>query len=65
MRLKRLSVRRDVQADYRRVFGEEPGPIITLAVMADTDNTRTRTRSVFGPVSLSGHLGGNEVAKKE
>ncbi len=57
--------RRDVQADYRRVFGEEPGPIITLAVMTDTDNTRTRTRSVFGPVSLSSHAGDNEVAKKE
>lgn len=43
---------RDVHADYRQVFNEEPGPILGLALMSDADNTRGHTRAVFGPVSL-------------
>jgi hypothetical protein len=43
---------RDVQADFRQVFGEEPGPIIDLAIMSDSDNTRGHARAVFGPVTL-------------
>jgi hypothetical protein len=43
---------RDIHADYRRVFGEEPGPVVGMAIMTDTDNTRTQTRGVFGPVTL-------------
>lgn len=44
--------RRDVHADFRLVFGEEPGPLAGLAIMTDTDNTRTQTRGVFGPVRV-------------
>jgi hypothetical protein len=44
--------RRDVHADFRQVFGEEPGPLAGLAIMTDTDNTRTQTRGVFGPVRV-------------
>lgn len=33
------SVRRDVAADYRRAYGAEPGPVLGVAVMTDTDNT--------------------------
>lgn len=43
---------RDVRADFERVFGEAPGPIVGLALMTDTDNTRTSARTVYGPVSL-------------
>lgn len=43
---------RDIHADYRRVFDEEPGPVVGMAIMTDTDNTRTHTRGVFGPVTL-------------
>lgn len=45
--------RRDIHADYRHAFGEEPGPVAGLAIMTDTDNTRTQVTGVFGPVSLS------------
>ena len=45
--------RRDVHADFRLVFGEEPGPLAGLAIMTDTDNTRTQTRGVFGPVKVA------------
>lgn len=47
-----VSHRRDVQADFRRAFGEAPGPIVGLALMTDTDNTGTGTRAVYGPVRL-------------
>lgn len=33
------SVRRNVAEDYRRAFGAEPGPVLGVAVMTDTDNT--------------------------
>jgi hypothetical protein len=33
------SVRRNVAADYRRAYGAEPGPVLGVAVMTDTDNT--------------------------
>jgi hypothetical protein len=32
------SERRDVRADYRRIFGEDPGTVDAVAVMTDTDN---------------------------
>lgn len=42
--------RRDVVADFRKAFGEDPGPLQAVAVMTDTDNTRTRARAWYGPV---------------
>jgi hypothetical protein len=43
---------RDVRADYERAFGEPPGALIGVAIMTDTDNTRSRARAWYGPVSL-------------
>lgn len=34
-----ISEERDVAADYRRIFGEEPPPAGAVAIMTDTDNT--------------------------
>ena len=33
------SVRRNVAADYRRAYGAEPGAVLSVSVMSDTDNT--------------------------
>jgi hypothetical protein len=33
------SVRRNVAEDYRHAYGAEPGPVLGVAVMTDTDNT--------------------------
>jgi hypothetical protein len=44
--------RRDVAADFRCAFGEEPGPLVAIAVMTDSDNTRSRSRAWYGPVTL-------------
>ena len=41
---------RDIVADYRRAFGAEPGALISVALMTDTDNTQTRAEAWYGPV---------------
>lgn len=44
--------RRDLAADFRLAFGEEPGVLTSIAVMTDSDNTRSRARSWYGQVQL-------------
>ncbi|MCW5655666.1 DUF3047 domain-containing protein [Hydrogenophaga sp.] len=43
---------RDVRADFRRAFGEKPGPLRQIALMTDTDNTRSSLTAWYGPLSL-------------
>lgn len=35
------SLRRNIVEDYQRAYGAEPGPLLGVAVMTDTDNTGT------------------------
>jgi hypothetical protein len=44
--------RRDLAADFRRAFGEAPGPLRSVALMTDSDNTRAEARTWYGPVVL-------------
>jgi Protein of unknown function (DUF3047) len=44
---------RDVYADYKRAFNEEPTRISGIAIMVDTDNTGETASSRFGDISLS------------
>lgn len=44
--------RRDVRADFIKAFGEEPGPLVAVALMTDTDNTSSRLRAWYGPLTL-------------
>jgi hypothetical protein len=46
--------RRDLVADFRRAFGEDPGPLQSIAVMTDTDNTGTSARAWYGEITLHG-----------
>jgi len=39
-------------ADFRRAFGEEPGPIIGVGIMTDTDNTGEQARAWYGDITL-------------
>jgi hypothetical protein len=48
---------RDIAADYRLVFGEEPGALVAVAFMTDSDNTRTRAQAWYGPVRILDHAG--------
>jgi len=48
-----LEERRDVLADYRRLFGEEPGKIGAIAIMTDTDNTGQTAQAWYNDISFS------------
>ncbi len=47
-----LDYERPVRADYLKAFGEEPGALISISIMTDTDNTESTARAWYGPVSL-------------
>lgn len=51
-----MDYERDIRADFERVFGEPPGALRGVAIMTDTDNTRTLARAWYGPVKLSSDL---------
>ncbi|MDP1899173.1 MAG: DUF3047 domain-containing protein [Rubrivivax sp.] len=44
--------RRDLAADFLLAFGEAPGALTSIAVMTDSDNTRSNATSWYGPVAL-------------
>ena len=44
---------RDVQADFHQVFGEASGGLLSLALMSDTDNTRSKATVWFGGLQLT------------
>lgn len=43
---------RDVRADFRQAFGEEPGPLRLVGLMTDTDNTESALTAWYGALSL-------------
>ncbi len=47
------SERRNLVADYRAAFGEEPPNISGIAIMTDTDNTGGSATAYFGDIRLS------------
>jgi Protein of unknown function (DUF3047) len=44
--------RRNVVADYRRAFGEDPGDIVSVGVMTDSDSERHPAHGYYGDISL-------------
>jgi len=46
------SFKRDLVADFTRAFGEAPGPLISMALMTDGDNTRSRSDACYGDILL-------------
>lgn len=48
-----LSYERDVVADYRTAFGEDPPPIVGVALMTDADTTNSRALASYGDITLS------------
>ena len=47
-----LDYERDIRVDYLKVFGEEPGRLIAVGIMTDTDNTKSTAQAWYGPVVL-------------
>lgn len=44
--------RRDLAADFQRAFGEAPGPLQSMALMTDSDNTGGSAQAWYGSVRL-------------
>jgi hypothetical protein len=47
-----LSYSRDIVADYRAAYGNAPGPLVGVAILSDTDNTRLTTTAYYADVEL-------------
>jgi len=43
---------RDLAADYKLAYGESPGNVIGIALLTDTDNTKSETRALYGDIEL-------------
>jgi hypothetical protein len=43
---------RDLAADYKLAYGEVPGNVIGIALLTDTDNTKSETRALYGDIEL-------------
>ena len=48
-----LTFRRDMRADFQRLFGEPPGPIIFVGVMTDSNATGTHATAYYGDIRFS------------
>jgi hypothetical protein len=47
-----VDLERDIEADYRLVFGEAPGRLTGIGVMSDSNNTGENVHAWFGPLTL-------------
>jgi hypothetical protein len=47
-----LDYERDVRADFEKAFGEPPGALVGIAVMTDSDNTKSTAQAWYGPVHM-------------
>jgi hypothetical protein len=48
-----LDYERNIRADFEKAFGEAPGALVGVAIMTDTDNTRSQAKAWYGKVSLA------------
>lgn len=46
---------RDLSADYRAAFGSEPPPVTAIAIVVDTDDTKSRATAWFDDVEVRGY----------
>jgi hypothetical protein len=48
-----VSEERNVFEDYRRLYGEEPGEVVGIALMTDSDNTRSEAIADYDDIAVS------------
>jgi hypothetical protein len=56
-----LRYQRDVRKDFFHAFGENPGPLLAVALMTDTDNTSSRLQAWYGGLRLEAAEGAPEL----
>lgn len=54
-----LELRRNVLDDFRQAYGEEPGKIISVGVMTDTNTTGSKVTAYYGDIMFSESLASN------
>jgi Protein of unknown function (DUF3047) len=54
-----LTLTRNVLDDYRQAYGEEPGKIISVGVMTDTNTTGSKVTAYYGDIIFSEALASN------
>jgi len=47
-----LSYERDIRADYRKAFGEEPGALLSFAVFTEGEKNEGQLQAYYGPLEL-------------
>lgn len=45
---------RNIEKDFELAFGESAGPLESVGIMTDSDNTKSLATALFGPVTLFG-----------
>jgi hypothetical protein len=50
---KWIAFQRNVAEDYLQAFGKQPGKLVGIALMSDTDNTGTNVMAYYGAVTLN------------
>ena len=40
--------KRNIRADFKKIYGEKPGKLLSIAVMTDSDNTKTQISAAYG-----------------
>jgi hypothetical protein len=48
-----LDYQRDIRADFETAFGEAPGALVGVAIMSDSDNTRSEAKAWYGAVRIT------------
>lgn len=48
-----LDFRRNIKADFERLFGEKPGPVIFVGVMTDSNATGSHANAFYGDIRLT------------
>ena len=49
---KWMDYERDIGTDFETAFGEKPGKLLRIALMTDSDNTKSQTTAWYGPPSF-------------
>ena len=44
---------RNLVDDYKRAFGEEPGKVISIDLLTDTDNTNADAEAFYGDITVA------------
>jgi Protein of unknown function (DUF3047) len=48
-----LDYKRNVRNDFKKAYGEAPGKLLSVAIMTDSDNTKTQAAAAYGDVRFS------------